>query len=787
MTKSLYFYISFAVIFSPLAMSQGMVEFNTDFINGENKQPKVLQSLSGIIEGKYFAQVSVNEKSKGRHAFYISKQEEQDDKLCLDNEFLSLIELHLTPKAKKNVLSDDNCVDLSRLDFAEIDFDITKPALTISVPQKYILQQVQSQEYDRGINGAKLGYSLNGNVSNTNGDNAFGAFDAQVNLSGWILRSNITSALGYKRGLDTNITTASATYALPELNSDLMIGKGFTNGQVINGFSYGGASLSSNQAMYAKVSDNYIPDISGIVNSHSTITVRQKGRLLYSEAISPGPYKINNFSIYGSGDLEVTIVGAKGEIESKTYPVVVTSSLLREDSFDYELVIGKRFDQSGISGMFDSDRSFFFAEGRYGLTEMTLSGAALVDNRFQSFGFGTTFYLERLGTLALESEVTRATYSTGNQQTGFSFGVEYDYLFSDETSIQLAVFQYKDKDYVPYSNFNPDDNTVSLEQQKNRIQIAMNTELFGINTTLQAWYQGYWDTKISTIGSSLNLNRTFVNGVSANLALNYSKDRNNNDFSTTLLFSFPFYFDDNSHFVSSSVTRNTSEDLAFSSSFYGNLGHNVNYAASAGDYGVNANINYFNEAAQLSYGASYSKGNSSVSANVSGSLIWTQPTGVVATRSRSETVAIIDTQGVEKIRINGVGTNDDGYTSLSAVPYKNNSIKVDVTSVPIDTEVDGATQVISPSEGAIILRKIKTNLVYRYTFRVKGRQGEKMDSGDMYAGGIYLGAIAPNGIATVALTERSSSVEVITNGEKCIIDISRAQANVAKMLEVVCE
>lgn len=758
------------------------VEFNLSFLQGTSDNPKALRSLSGIIEGRYLARVIVNGKARGRHELVISRQEEQADKFCFQPSFWQKLNVQLTQEAQVLTLTPEQCVDLSQLEFASVDFDITQPLLEISIPQGYVDSLSDAMASDHGISGARLNYRLNANLDSEGERTAFGSIDSRLNLFDWVVHTDMVS---FWNGDETesDISTLYATHALTSIGADVVVGKGYTRGELIDSFPFGGVGLTSNRLMSDSTS-SFIPDISGIANSTSQITVRQHGRLVYSETVTPGPYKIDDFSVYGSGDLEVEIKDANGRIERKIYPLVTMPSLLRESYSEYSIAVGKRHDEHNIEGLFDSDRNFLFAEGSYGFPAYTLSGAALFDSKYQSLGLGSTFYLQSFGTLSLEGGLSFAEYDNGEDLNGFTFGAEYAYQFTQDTDLQLAAYRCRDEDYVTYASFHPEELSEYRQRQKHRLQAVLSTRFDDFYVSFQGWQQSYWDEDHSDIGATLSMNTQLWERLGTSLSLSYSDSE---DISASLMFSLPLHYDDQYHTFSTSFTGGNNSDFAMTSSVSGSLSDDVSYSASAGGYGVNTDLAYRHDVAQLQAGVNYYEGTTSVSLGASGSLVWTEPSGLMAARSHNDTVAVVDMGGIEDVRVNGARTDGDGFAVVSVQPYQDNTLNIDVSTIPIDAEIDIAYHKVRPTEGAIVYQQVDARRVFKYTLRVKDSEGNKFDSGDVYNGDFYLGTIAPNGIVTIAMNEQLNDALVDDGASSCRINLSSAAFNVAKLSEVTCE
>lgn len=763
------------------------VEFDTSFLHGIYKTPKALLSSTGIVEGRYLPTLTVNGVSKGRVEFNITKKEEENDKLCFAPDFLNKHGILLTKEAELKIGISEQCLDLGLLEFASVEFDITKPALTLTIPQSYINKSTKRKDYDRGINGAKLGYNLNTNIDSDGRQNAFGAFQSQLNVQDWVVHTDMNSSWTNDSDMETNLSNLYAEYPITSIGADLVVGKGYSTSEFLDSFSFGGLGLTSNRLM-SDATSSFIPDISGVATSNSQVTIRQNGRLIYTETITPGPFKIEDFSVYGSGDIEVEIKDANGNIETKVYPVVILPSLLRHGYFEYNIATGKRFNGSGIDGLFDSDRSFVFADAQYGFQSFTLGGSAVVDAKYQAFGLGTTVFLSQWGTFAVNGGMSFAEYDSGKNLVGLTLGAKYDNQLTDDTDLQLIAYEYKNQDYRTYSNFNPEEYSFNRQSPKHRLQVVMSTQYDNFNTSLTGWQQSYWGSASSDIGVNFSVSGTLFEMLSTSVSLGYSDNQGNEDFNATLSFNLPLTYDENHHTVTTRFSGGSNADFAMTTNAGGQLGDRFGYSVSVGDYGLSTNFNYDNDVAQWNGGVTYSEGNSVLSGSASGSLLWTKPTGLVASKSRNSTIAVVDLNGVSDVKVNGIESNEKGLAVVSLQPYEDVNINIDVNTIPADVSVDTAIHKLSSTENAIVYHNIDTRRIYKYTLRIKGRNGDRLNSGEAYFNdGIYAGAIAPNSMMTFAAEAPVTIVKVNNGRAECQIDLTLVPANQSKINEVTCE
>jgi outer membrane usher protein FimD/PapC len=771
--------------FNVYANVNNTLSFDLDFLQGSKETPKVFRSTSGIVEGHYFSNVIINNKSVGKRNFTITKKEEVEDKLCLSKSFISDLDIKFTPQIE-DLYNTHSCIDFDNMEYASVKFNLSNQTLNISIPQRY-LSTTKEKTYDYGINGIRIGYSLRATANNSGDESVFGNFNSKLNINKWVVNTDFTGSW-VNNGTETNLANLYAQRVLPSLEADFSIGKKYSGNNILGSFSYGGVGLKTNNHIN-RMKTNYIPHISGVVNSSVHVTVKQNDRIIYAETIPSGPYLINDFSIHGFGDLIVEIKGDNGYLERRKYPIITLPSLLRSTSFDYSIAIGKRFNGSGVDGLFDSERNFIFTEGKYGFDGYTLEGSVIVDEKFKGIGAGATFYLGRIGSLAIEGGYSHANYNNSPTLTGSSVGLKYAYHLTSNTTLQLAAYKYQDKDYTIYNNFNPEDNKKENNKQKGRFELLMSHNYGKVHANLMFWQQTYWGSNEHDIGINSSINSYFFDKVSIGLNASYGDNRGRENYSAGLSVSIPLSYDETHHYLMASVSSSKHSDTVYSTNASGQLSDRVSYSMNINDSGINLNSSYLFDKVNMSTGISYHDGNSLFSAGISGGIAWTNPSGIIAYRHRADTVALIDSSGVDGLSINGAVTNDQGFALVSVSPYRDNNINIDLEALPINIEVDHRQHTVIPVEHAIVLNKIKTRKVFRYIIKIKDKYGRIITSGDVESDDMVVGSLSPNGMAVLSNSEQIKNAYLIIDKEhnKCKINLSKIKPNERKVYEVVCQ
>lgn len=780
-------------------------ELNLDFIQGISVIPSILKSDTVYPQGQYIVDVTVNKERTGRLGLNISKEEERNDMLCFSPEWLEKAGVMLNKDVYHDVFDEGKgCYLLAKKSHTLVDFDYGAQALNLNIPQAYLLSKTDPARWDYGVNGGRLKYYSNFNKNVHDDVNAFGNFDAAINLGRWVLSSNMN--VSHERD-KTEFTSSDLTMstAISQVQGDLLLGKSQTRTELFSDFNFYGAAIRSNSNMRPWESRGYAPDISGIASTPSRITVKQNGYTVYSKMVPAGPYRLDDLRPMGNGDLVVTVEDESGNKTEQVYPVTTLPTLLRPGEFQYNVAVGKKNNSNELDKAFHSDTGLFWLGSLdYGFSTTTLNSAFILNDEYQAGGLGVTQMLGGLGALSLSANVSKASYDNGEVKTGESFSAKYAKSFTDRTDLQLLTYRYQSKGYVEFADFNPKDiwRYARYGGQRSRYEARLSHRFDGTYLSGSYWRQDYWMREGTDTGSTLSFSTSVFDSVSVFLNGSYSKYAwsDKADYAVSLSLSVPFDLKGTRHYSSNSVGYTRTGGTTFNTSVSAMPTERLNYSLSAnagskGERGASASASYAFDAIQTNLGVSrsYNKhGNSqtSFSGSVSGSVLGTSETGPLFTKESSDTVGIVTIPGVEGISVNGsMPTNRDGNTVVWLSEYSENSININMDNVPDDMEFETTSYNVVPTEKAMVYRKFGFENVLRYILRVKDAQGNYLTGGDAKTEqGLNAGFISNNGVLLMNMLAEPKAVSVNTgDGKQCRFSMAGLKANTNKVQEVRCE
>ncbi len=777
-------------------------ELNLDFIQGTTVIPSILSVDSAYPKGQYLVDVTVNGERTGKTNLSILDEDEKNNFLCLSSEWLKKAGVNLNTDAYENVFDKRReCYALTKNSHTLVDFDYGAQSLNFNIPQAYMLSKADPSQWDYGVNGGRLKYYGYFNKSTNNDINAFGNFDAGINLGRWILSSNMNVS---HTSDGTQMTSSDLTLstAISQVQGDFLLGKSQTRTELFSDFDFYGAALRSNRNMRPWESRGYAPDISGIAPTPSRITVTQNGYTVYSRMVPAGPYRLDDLRPMGNGDLVVTVEDESGHKTEQLYPVTTLPTLLRPGEYQYNLAVGKKNNSNELDKAFKSDTGLFgLGSFDYGFATTTLNSAVILNDDYQSAGLGITQPLGSLGAVSFSAAVSQATYNDGEKKKGQSISAKYAKSFSARTDLQILTYRYQSKGYVEFSDFSPRDHW-SIDNQKSRYEARVSHRFDSVYLSGSYWRQDYWNRKGYDSGSTVSASTTLFDSASLFLNGSYSKYARSDkaDYSVSLSVSVPFDLRGIRHYSNSSAGYNRYRGTTFNTGVSAMPTDRFNYSLNAntgakGEGGASASASYALDSIQTNFTvsqthSSYGESQTSFSGSVSGSVLGTPETGVLFTKESSGTVGIVSVPGEEGITFNGsMPTDRNGNTVVWLSEYTENSININMDNVPDNLEFETTSYKVVPTENAMIYRSFGFENVLRYILRIKGPEDKYLTGGNATTEqGLNAGFISGNGVLLMNMLAEPEYVRIDTGeGKQCRFTVKGLKANTNKVQEVRCE
>ncbi len=773
-------------------------ELNLNFLHGEAKHnlPDILQNNSKYPTGKYLVDVTFNKEFVGRRVLTVTSQDK--DQICFSKEWLEELSLPIKYDSLMTYWDSQRaCYVLEKHSGVQIEFDTNEQVLSISIPQILLRDPLLYDNWDYGISGLRLAYNTNISKSHDGKTELYGNIDANLNVGKWVLSSR---ASGFK-GDGFNFSEAIASRAIGSVRGTFSAGKSIASGTLLPSISYYGMALTSSRNMIPWQKRGYAPIISGVAHTNARITIKQGELVLSSQIVPPGAYALNNISPVGNGNITVIVEEEDGSKSIRTYPVTTMPTLLRTGDFNYNFVIGSRVNSDGTK---NGDRKpFAMASIDYGYAMYTMNLATVLHSKYQNVGIGITKDLGVLGAVASSLNISNASLkyrdkfdiNNKDSQTGVSFTAKYAKGLTNSTNLQLLTYQYTGKEYIDFNTFDSSkkyDNNSRKSRYEAIITQSFNTAF--VNFSL--WRQDYRDKSGQDIGANISYT-TSINDISLSLASSYTKYHysDKDDYSLSMSVSIPFSIFDNRQFSTNSISYSRTGKTILNSGVSGNINDRVNYSLNAGYSENNKSISSYVGMAfdGVQTGATITKSNNTMSASMSasGSVMVTQPTGILFSREQNSTVAIIKVNDIPNISFNRSSTtNSRGNTAIYVSPYSKNDIKIDTEQVPDNIELLDSIYNVVPTEKAIIYREYKYIVVNRYILRPVLAEGKQLPIGSIAKteDGSEVGFISTGGILLINVIDNAQRISIISAlGDECHFSLEGISPGENKIKEVDCE
>jgi len=787
----------------PTFAEERRLQFNPSFMHqtpGQSSDASVaalstLATHATLAPGRYQVEVLVNLAPAGKHE--IDFRERSDGKglePCLSASLLR--ELGLREQGLTEPLpSDERCVDLpALLPDATYDLDPGQLQLALSIPQialrRDVAGSVAPERWDNGINAAFVSYqasaqhfSASAGTSNSSQDLHL---NGGINLGGWRLRSS-QSWRDDGEGQDWVHFNTYAQHDLPGQWGTLTLGETFSSGDVFRSLPIKGVQLATDMGMLPDVMQSYAPVIRGVAQTRAKLEVLQNGYPIYSTYVAPGPYEINDLGIGGSsGDLEIVLTEADGQVRRFIQPYSTLSNLLREGVWRYNLVAGRYDSADGI----DDPALWQATLARGGQWGTTLYGGLLGSEYYNAANIGVARDFGTLGAVSLD--VTQAGTDLGEQGgqvQGQSYSMRYGKAFQTGTSLRFAGYRYSTEGYREFDEAVQQRNASSRFQgnrrsrlessiyqafdNRNSLSLTLSQDAYWHSNRQRRQYQFQFNTRYQRVSFNLYASQSLSDDSGSNrivgLGITIPLDWGT---STTAGFDVQ---ESNGRFSERATLNGGTKD------------NRLSYLASlANDEQQNktASVSMGYQTQKMNVGAGYTEANDfrSMSVNASGAVL-AHAGGIVLGQYLGETTALVhvpDVPGVGVDNVPGGSTDNSGYILAPHMrPYRVNQVTLQTDQLGPDVEIEnGASQVV-PRRGAVALAAFKARKVSRLILTLQHADGRPLPFGTQVNDqqGKHLTVVGQAGQALIATDAQAQTLEARWGDraeQRCLLKIDPA-------------
>lgn len=733
----------FFVPFSLSVFAEESVDFNTDFLTDrgiENTDFTKFSYANYIQPGTYLMVTDVNKqriRNEDPIIFFIPNYNKEISIPCITPQLYPLLGLKVEWNKKVVWLKTENtqCLDLRAIPNMKAEGSLYTSVLDIRIPQAFMEYQDPSWDppsrWDDGISGAFVDYNLNTRVTRhenngkgkRTGANIMGVMG--INIGAWRIRSD-WQASGGNLNQDDKSWRWNQLYAfraIRQLGAKLLLGEQYLASELFDSFRYLGASLESDNGMLPPRLQGYAPEIAGVARTNATIIVRQDGRIIYQNEVSPGPFRIQDVNAFGGGTLDVSIVEQDGAVQSFKVESSRLGTLTRPGQFLYKFVMGKPTKhEHNTQGPIFSLGSFSWGASN----NVTLYGGLLASKPYQNLALGIGRDLAPFGVLSFNLSLSRAKmgdYDDGKILKGASYNVTYSKQFDAINSqITFAGYRFSQRHYLTMSQFLEGRyRGVSIDSGKELYTAVFGTAFpdYNINTYLNYAKQTYWN-RPSTNNYSVTISSYFnwanIKNLSINLSAYKVESNHNNDEGIYLSLGIPLERNDANISYSGSFNRHNNTNMV---SYYERINDKSTYNLAAGIWdrdkvNLSGFYNYDGTLGKVTASGTFTQSNqSALSMQVMGGLTVTPEGGAFhRINSIGNSRILVDTNRIQdvpiKTGITPIVSNRHGKAVIMGVQnYARSNIMIDINNMPENAEAIQSSQFATLTEGAIGYRKFK--------------------------------------------------------------------------------
>ena len=751
-----------------------------------------LSSTLHLTPGRYRVSIDIN------LSFFDSREIDfaanpQGDELtpCLSPTLLNDMGVKLDG-LEQSVGELDTCVDIERLiPGATVHMDGGKLTLSLSIPQiamrRDIAGYVDPQRWDYGINSAFVNYQLSAQQSRNDQTGHNNSHDLYVNsglnLGVWRLRSNNTFRSDAKGDRTWSRAYTYLQRDLPGAHSQLTLGETFTPGDVFRSVPIRGVQIASDMSMLPDSQQHYAPTIRGVAQTRARLEIRQNGFPVYSTYVSAGPYEINDLTLAsGSGELEIILTEADGQVRRFTQPYATLTNLLREGVWRYSASAGR------YNAPFDATDDSMLWQGTLAIgtrLNSTLYGGLMGNDFYQAATLGIGKSLGSIG--ALSFDVTRSSAQTEPEKSqhtvqGMSYSVKYGKSFETRTNLRFAGYRYSTEGYRDFTEAVRERSADQRFRGSRRSMLEASVfQDIGLYSSLSLIFsqENYWQLDDAQRQFQLNFSSRF-NTVSYSLYASQSlNDDEFNERQYGLTISVPLEFGRST--TATYDLRQNSGQLNHRAALSGRAQNGLlNYRASAasnesGRQSAELSLGYLAPFASLGAGITQGTDFSTLSLNASGALLL-HADGLETGPYLGETSGLIHVPNIANVGLlndSSARTNDRGYALIPYLhPFRINRVILDTDQLDPNVEIDnGVTQVV-PRRGAVVKALFPARKVERLLGSTRNQNGTALPFGAQIsnADGHVLGIVGQAGQSLLSTVEGQQTIHVRwgkTSAEQC--------------------
>lgn len=518
----------------------------------------------------------------------------------------------------------------------------------------------------------------------------------------------------------------------PEKIARLRLGDAITGSTYWSGAArFAGIQYATNFNTQPNLVTFPLPGYQGEAAIPSTVDVFVNSVLNQQQIVNNGPYIFNNIPVIsGAGTVNVVTQDILGRSKVISFPYYTSPLLLKPNLVNFSYEAGFVRDNYGINSN-DYGRFLGVATYQRGITDhLTLGSHAEVLFDQQTLGFSADYLLNNYGvaSLAVSGGHNNAggggLFALGFIHQGPQLSYGFNTSFTTTNYIQLGI--------------QPNTSPPSVV---NQLFLGYSLENYGsFSTTYTMVNSRNFNTEngISNTPTARLLSATYSHNLFKNISLTLGFVGDLRNSQTNQAFLSLVFAPDINHIVSNSASwqnHQFQDTLQLSKPVPLGTGYGYNiFASNNSSRYAGADVTLQNEIGAYTARIGQGRGQASYEMDASGSVIYFAGNGFLARKLTSSFVLVqvphypnIDVYYENQLMGH---TNANGNLLVTQLlPYQENRIEIDPTTVPLDTEIDLTKQTIIPYYYSGILAKFPVHHTQGVVMHLLTPQGKYVPAG----------------------------------------------------------
>ncbi|WP_198364024.1 fimbria/pilus outer membrane usher protein [Burkholderia ubonensis] len=548
-----------------------------------------------------------------------------------------------------------------------------------------------------------------------------------LNLSNWVVRN---------RGVFTHTNGRSVyrhqeAYAQRSLESQqsvMQFGQFGAFGEGFGGLPVLGFQIGSDNAQTG--SGQLVVPIQGIASSNATVTVRQRGRVVYRTVVAPGSFTLSNVgNLSGGVDIDVEVIEEDGKRSTFVVPGSVGLGET-QPAPSWQFGIGRYRNSGDDSDENSREPLLAMGEASFSLNErLRLTASGLVAQGYRGFNVQSTLSGNRNAWLASGA---RYTHASGVGQ-GYEFDVRGSAALGGNLSGALSWLSRSSSYTTPEEAFSTGAWPVDVARFKQSAAASFSWmhPRWGAFSYVVTHNTFHRDNTAGGVSHALTVGRRFGR---ANFNLAFQQDPGGRH-SAYARVSVPL----GQGTVNANVYRSRRGDVTFGTTYDGKIGRDQRYSLT-----VSGNADTQRLAASTSMNTAYAQLGAGVSQNTNstrssylsatGALVYADQMFGTASRRVGDTFAMVKVPGQGGLRVNAPSstaiTNASGTAVIPTVnPYTKANVQVDTRTLPMNVRLDTTALDLGMTRGSVITHRINATEVRQLLLTIRDAHGHPVAHG----------------------------------------------------------